>query len=176
MSDRPRLTRLSEILYWTALILSVVLPLLVLLYAAISVSDPASLLSQVPGLAPDTPVSREQAGLVAAVALVAVLPMVAALRGMTRLFDRYRMGEVLSDANAATILSIGRAFLLVALFAVLVPTVQTLILSWQAPQKMLTIGIDDGVLGFVLAAGLLTVIGWALREAAAVKAENAGFV
>jgi Protein of unknown function (DUF2975) len=176
MPDQPRLARLSEGLYWTALILSVVLPLLVLVYAAKGVSDPASLLSRIPGLAPDTPVSRGQAGLVAAVALVSVLPMVAALRGMTRLFDRYRMGEVLSDANAATILSIGRAFLLVALFTVLVPTAQTLILSWQAPQKMLAVGLDGGTLGFVLAAGLLTVIGWALREAAAVKAENAGFV
>jgi len=36
--------------------------------------------------------------------------------------------------------------------------------------------LDQGTLGFLLAAGLLTVIGWAMREAAAVKAENEGFV
>jgi hypothetical protein len=43
-----------------------------------------------------TPVTTTQAGLVAAVALISVLPMVAALRGMVRLFGAYREGEVLS--------------------------------------------------------------------------------
>ncbi len=117
-----------------------------------------------------------QAGLVAAIALVAVLPLVAALRAMVRLFALYRDGEVLSPANADTILQIGRMLVLVALFTVLVPTLQTLILSWNAPQKTLSIGLDGGRLGFLMAAGLLTVIGWAMREAAAVKAENEGFV
>lgn len=176
MTDRTRLARLSETLYWAALILSAVLPLLVLLYAARGVMDPASLVSRVAGLAPDTPVSRSQAGLVAAVALIAVLPMVAALRGMARLFDRYRTAEVLSHANAETILQIGRALLLVAVFSVLVPTLQTLILSWQAPDRLIAVALDDGTLGFLLAAGLLTVIGWAMREAAQVKAENESFV
>jgi hypothetical protein len=176
MPEQTRLTRLSNALYWTALALSVVLPLLVLVYAAKGVTDPASLLNNMPAVAPDTVISRLQAGLVAALALISVLPMVAALRGMARLFDRYRMGEVLSDANADTILSIGRALLLVAVFTVVVPTLQTLILSWKAAQRTLSIGLDGGTLGFLMAAGLLTVIGWAMREAARVKAENEGFV
>jgi hypothetical protein len=174
MPDQNRLARLSNALYWTALVLSALLPLLVLLYAAKGVTDPASLLP--PTMPPETPITRQQAGLVAAIALVSVLPMVAALRAMARLFDRYRMGEVLSDANADAILSIGRALLLVGVLTVLVPTLQTLILSWNAPQRMLSIGLDGGTLGFLMAAGLLTVIGWAMREAARVKAENEGFV
>lgn len=176
MSDLARLSRLSETLYWTALVLSAVLPLIVLFHAGLGVADPGSLAVRVADLAPETPVSRLQAGLVAAVALVAVLPMVAALRGMARLFDRYRSGEVLSQANADTIVAIGRALLLVALFTVLVPSLQTLILSWQGPEPRLSIALDQATLGFVLAAGLLTVIGWAMREAARVKAENEGFV
>lgn len=176
MGDRFRLPRLSERLYRTALVLSAVLPLIVLFIAARGVMDPASLLSQVPGIGAGTPVGRTQAGLVAAVALISVLPMVAALRAMARLFDRYRMGEVLSDTNAETILRIGRALVLVAGFTVLTPTAQTLILSWQAPQRILTIGLDGGTLGFAMAAGLLTVIGWAMREAARIKAENEGFI
>jgi len=95
---------------------------------------------------------------------------------MVRLFAAYRDGEVLSVGNAETILRIGRNFLMVAAFTVLVPTLQVLILSWRAGQRMLSIGLDQGTLGFLLAAGLLTVIGWAMREAAAVKAENEGFV
>jgi hypothetical protein len=176
MLDQIRLTRLSTTLYWTALVLSVVLPLLVLAYAAKGVIDPASLLAGAPALAPDTIISRRQAGLVAALALISVLPMVAALRAMARLFDRYQRGDVLSDTNADTILTMGRALSLVAAFTVLVPTLQTLILSWNAPQRTLSIGLDSGTLGFLLAAGLLTVIGWAMREAARLKAENEGFV
>jgi len=176
MQDSTSLRKLSGLLYWVALVLSVVLPFVVLLYAGKAVSNPASLLSRAPTLAEGTPVSLTQAGLVSAVALVAVLPMVAALRAMARLFARYRDGEVLSPTNAETILQIGRALVLVALFTVLVPTLQTLILSWNAPQRTLAIGLDSGTLGFVMAAGLLTVIGWAMREAAAVKAENEGFV
>jgi hypothetical protein len=176
MQDHQRLRNLSGFLYWVALVLSVALPLLVLIHAGKAVTDPASLLSRAPGLPPGSPVTSAQAGLVAAVALLSVLPMVAALRGMVRLFARYREGEVLSLENADTIQRIGRAMLLVALFTVLVPTLQTLILSWNAPQKKLSIGLDSGTLGFLMAAGLLTVIGWAMREAAAIKAENEGFV
>ena len=176
MPNLPRLKRVSASLYWAALVLSVALPVIVLIYAAKGVTDPASLLSHVRGLPEGTPVTPAQAGLVAAVALIAVLPTVAALRGMVRLFGSYRDGDVLSDGNAATILQIGRSLLLVAACTVLVPTLQTLILSWNAPQKQLSIGVDGGTLGFVMAAGLLTVIGWALREAARVKAENEAFV
>ena len=176
MQDATALRKLSGLLYWIALALSVILPFVVLLYAGKAVTDPASLLARTPALAPDTPVTVPQAGLVAAVALISVLPMVAALRAMVRLFACYREGEVLSPANADAILQIGRMLVLVALFTVLVPTLQTLILSWTAPQKTLAIGIDGGTLGFLMAAGLLTVIGWAMREAAAVKAENESFV
>ena len=176
MQDQTRLQSLSGILYWVALALSAALPLLVLVYAGKWVSDPASLLPLAPGLPPGTMVTPAQAGLVAAVALISVLPLVAALRGMVRLFGRYREGDVLSVENADTILRIGRAMLLVALFTVLTPTLQTLILSWTAPERTLSIALDSGTLGFLLAAGLLTVIGWAMREAAAVKAENEGFV
>lgn len=176
MQDHLRLQRLSGSLYWVALVLSVVLPIVVLVFAGKGVTDPASLLLRAPTVPPDTPVTTGQAGLVGAVALVSVLPMVAALRAMVRLFDRYRAAEVLSEANADAILRIGRAMMLVAAFTLLVPTVQTLILSWHAPQKTLAIGLDSGTLGFLMASGLLTVIGWAMREAARVKAENEEFV
>lgn len=176
MEEVDRIRRLSGLLYWVALVLSVVLPILVLVYAGKGVADPASLLDRVPLVPPETPVTSVQAGLVAAVALVAVLPMVAALRAMARLFANYRVGEVLSAVNAATILRIGRALLLVALFTVLVPTLQTLILGWHAPQRSLAIGVDGGALGFLMTAGLLTVIGWAMGEAVRIKAENEAFV
>ena len=54
--------------------------------------------------------------------------------------------------------------------------VQGLIVTWNAAQRQLAIGVDGGTLGFLMVSGLLTVIGWAMREAARVKAENEGFV
>jgi hypothetical protein len=176
MQDLQRLQKLSGTLYWIALVLSVVLPILVLVFAGKGVADPASLLTRLPSVPPGTPVTTAQAGLVGALGLISVLPVVAALRTMARLFDRYRSAEVLSAENAETILHIGRSMMLVALFSVLVPTLQTLILSWNAPLKTLAIRLDQATLGFLMAAGLLTVIGWAMGEAARVKAENAGFV
>lgn len=176
MADQMRLARLSDTLYWLSLVLSVLLPLVVLFHAGLGVADPPSLLDNAPGIAPDTPVSRVQAGLVAALALVSVLPMIAALRAMVSLFDSYRAGQVLSAQNAETILRIGRALLLVAVFSVVITTLQILVLSWNAPLRTLAITLNQGTLGFVLAAGLLTVIGWAMREAAQIKAENEGFV
>ncbi len=176
MEDDARLQRLSGVLYAVALTLSVVLPLLVLVHAGKGISDPASLLARVPALPQGTPVTTGQAGLVAALGILSVLPMVAALRAMARLFGRYRDKDVLSVENANTILRIGRALILVAVFTVLVPTLQTLILSWNAPQQTLAFGLDGGTLGFLMAAGLLTVIGWAMGEAARVKAENEEFV
>jgi hypothetical protein len=53
----------------------------------------------------------------------------------------------------------GRTLVLVAVFTVVVPTVQSLILGWNAVPKTLAIGIDGGTLGFLMATGLLTVIG-----------------
>jgi hypothetical protein len=176
MSDLSRLQRLSTLLYWVALALSVVLPLVVLFYAALGLQDPTALLPHLPFAVDGADITHRQAGLIAVTALVAVMPLVAALRAMAALFRRYGGGEVLSEANAETILQIGRMLVLVAGLTVAVPTVQGLIVTWNAAERQLAIGIDGGTLGFLMVSGLLTVIGWAMREAARVKAENEGFV
>ena len=176
MTDIRRIARLSGWLYWTATLLAYALPLTVIIAILRGLFDPATLLRQYPMLDAATPVSTFQGTLVAGIAVVAVLPMIAAFLAMGRLFDRYRRGEVLSDGSADDILRTGRAMLFVAAATVLVPTFQLLVLSWNTPARSLQVGFDGGTLGFVLSAGLLTVIGWAMREAAAVKAENEGFV
>lgn len=176
MTDLPQISRLSTWLYWTATVLAYVLPLVVILTILRGYFDPATVVSRFPLLAADTPVTAFQGALVAAIALLSVFPMIAALLAMGSLFNRYRRGEVLSDGSADDILRIGRAMLFVAVATVLVPTLQMLVLSWNATPRTLQIGIDGGTLGFLMSAGLLTVIGWAMRDAARVKAENEGFV
>jgi hypothetical protein len=176
MPDTTRISRLSGGLRWLALVLAAVLPLIVAVAVLRAIRDPASLLAQFPSLPADPPVGPWQAGAVAALALLSVLPMMQALAAMATLFARYRAGDVLCPANADSILTIGRWLVLVALAGVAVPTAQALALSWRAPERTLRIALDGGTLGFLMAAGFLTVIGWAMREAAAVKAENEAFV
>jgi Protein of unknown function (DUF2975) len=176
MSDPARIARLSQALYWTATTLAWVLPLLIVVTILREIFDPGLLLDRFALIPRGTEVTPVQAIMVAAIAVAALIPLIAALMAMGRLFDRYRQGEILSDGCADDILRIGRAMLFVAAATVLVPTLQVLVLSWNAPLRVLQIGLDQGTLGFLLSAGLLTVIGWAMREAARVKAENEGFV
>jgi hypothetical protein len=166
-----RITRLSNWLFWAATVLAYALPLIAIVALLRGYFDPDILLAQYPELPTDTTVSPFQGALVAAISVVSLFPMIAAFLAMARLFNRYRRGEILSD-----ILRVGRAMIFVAAATVMVPTLQVLVLSWNAAQKTLRIGLDGGTLGFLLSAGLLTVIGWAMREAARVKAENEGFV
>jgi hypothetical protein len=174
--ELPRITSLSTWLYWAATVLAYLLPVIVILAMLRGYFVPSSLLSAYPELPADTPVTPLQGTIVAAIAVVALLPTIAVFLAMARLFNRYRRGEILSDGCAKDILSVGSAMVLVAAATVLVPTLQVLVLSWNAPQRTLQIGLDGGTIGFLLSAGLLTVIGLAMREAARVKAENEGFV
>ncbi len=176
MSDLSRLSRLSGTLHGLSAALCIALPVVVGITVLRGLADPSRLAEAYPDLAAGMTVGRTQALIVALIAVAAVGPMVMALRAMAGLFARYRAGEVLSEANAARILSAGRWLIAVAVTGVLVPTLQILVLTWQGPQRSLRIGLDGDTLGFLMAAGFLTVIGWAMREAARVKAENEAFV
>ena len=97
---------------------------------------------------------------------------------MRRLFGVFARGEVLSLAAATRILSIGRGLVALAGLTILVGAAQSALLSMAAPpgQRLLAIGISQSEVGFLLAGGLMTLIGWAMAEAAAVAEENRGFV
>ena len=74
-------------------------------------------------------------------------------------------------------LAIGGFLALAIVPFVLIP-VQSVLLSWANPagQRSLTVSLSTAMLGFALAAGLLIVIGWAMRDASDVAAENRAFV
>jgi Protein of unknown function (DUF2975) len=173
-----RIARLSDWLFWISTALAWVLPLTVIAAILRGWFDPAALMARFPGLPSGTVTTPFQGTLVAAVAVVAVYPLVAALLAMRSLFARYRTGEILTDACAGDILRVGRALFLVAAVTVVVPMLQLLILSWNAGpgEWVLSIGLDQGTLGFLVSGGLLVVIGWVMREAARASEENRGFV
>lgn len=112
---------------------------------------------------------------------VGLLPAAALFRALDllrRLFLRYEDGDALSEDAAVLIRGIGKALLLLAALKIAVHPVQTLLLTWQSPpgSRMIAISVGQAEIGFLLLAGLLTVIGWAMSEAARMAEENRSFI
>lgn len=112
------------------------------------------------------------AGLLPAVALFWALDI------LRRLFARYRAGDVLTEGSARLIRQAGKALLVLAALKIISQPLQTLLLTWQSPpgSRMVAVEIGQAEVGFVLVAGLLTLIGWAMSEAARATEENRAFV
>lgn len=176
MPDMSRISTLSTWLFWTALVLMIVLPVALIAILIRGWLTPDDLLTQFPGVTAS--VSPAIALIVTLIGALSLPPLLMALDQARRLFARYQAGEILSDACASHIHRVGQMLVTLAILDVILPTLQVLVLSWGNPvgQKMLQIGLSDETLGFLLAGGMLTVIGWVMREAARVKAENEEFV
>jgi hypothetical protein len=175
MSDR--IARLSAWLWWTGAVLAWVLPAALALAVLRAWTDPAAIRAAVPGLAADLTATPLRAALAAATGLLSVIPLVFACRALQRLAGRYRQGEILTADCAADIGTLGRLLLLAAAATVAVPSLWRLVLTWAAPSgTQISLGLDGGTLGFLLAGALLTVIGAIMQEAARLREESEGFV
>jgi ABC-type Fe3+ transport system permease subunit len=177
MPAQQRIERLSSALWWVVSALVVVLPLVALVHFARAVQDPARLLSAFLELAPVTP-GRTGTSVAAALGALTLVPVLGTLVQMRRLFSRYRAGEVLTDACAAHIRATGLWLGALAVLQVAVHPLQTVALSFQAPagQRQLSVALTGETLWLLLAAGLLAVIGHAMRLAARTAEENRSFV
>lgn len=94
------------------------------------------------------------------------------------LFELCRRARVLSEEAARAVGRIGAVLVALAGAGLVVPTVQTLIVTWdEGPGgRVLAITLGSGEFGLLLAGGLMTVLGAAMRDGAAAVRENAGFV
>ncbi|MEL6640269.1 MAG: DUF2975 domain-containing protein [Pseudomonadota bacterium] len=112
------------------------------------------------------------------VTAVAVFIWLIILDQMRRLFGCFAVGQVLSDKVAGHIRRIGWGLLGLSVWQVVMVPITSLLLTWDNPQGQhsISIAFNSDMAGFALAAGLMIVIGWAMREAAAVRAENQAFV
>lgn len=139
---------------------------------------PDSLGDTVSGITPSADVSRTQMVLVVGLSLISPLILLHTLNEMRKLFDAYVAGDVLTEGSAKLILRIGQGFLALAIVPFLLRPIQSVLLTMANPpgQRSLAIGIDSDMLFFALAGGLITVIGWAMRAASEVAAENKAFV
>lgn len=118
--------------------------------------------------------------LAAAMALGAVALLVGlwVLWHMRALFRRYQMGEVITDASALHIRRIGQGLLAVAILPIVVYPLQSILLTMTNPegQKSVAVAVSFDDIGFLLAGGLLVLIGWAMGEASRMAQDNAAIV
>lgn len=168
-----KITRLATALYavsWAGVILIPVL------YGLFLVAFGAGLMMV--ELPEDTPTSGPFFWMGLAVGAVPVAVLVWVLDKLRRLFDRYRKDQVLTDLSAQLILKTGQGLLWLAVLSIIVQPIQSVLLTWNAPpgERELSIGLGTAEIGFFFAAGLLTLIGWAMRDAARQAEENKGFV
>ena len=168
-----RLRSLAALLRHLALVAAIVL---VVRVVVVLVRTPMS-----PELFPDLAAAgatRTQLWLATLLGLATLPVMLHVLMSMRRLFGHYSSGEVLSPLAAEALQSIGRGLLLLALLPLAIRPVQSVLLSWEAGpgQRMLAFRIHDEDIWLLLAAGLVTLVGWAMAEAARVAEDNRGFV
>ncbi len=169
----PRLTRLARLMDLATLAALCALPLAVL--AGAWVAEPADLPFPLPeGYVP------APARLLTALA-VGALPMVALGLTLWRMHLLFRLlfsGNVLTHGAALLIRRIGTGLMAVALLRIAVIPAQSLIVTLAAPpgSRQLLLSVSSADLGFLLAAGLMAVIGWVMEDAARATEENRGFV
>lgn len=113
-----------------------------------------------------------------AIAAVSVALVMVALWNMRALLLLYVTGDVLGPNAAQRIRRIGHCLLALAIWGTIAHTLEVAALTWNNPvgTRALSVAFSNTDLFLFLAAGLMTVIGWAMSEAANVAAENRGFV
>lgn len=172
------ITRLPTALFfitWLGLVALPVAFLWIMLSGQITAEQAASAF---PGLkvADDLSPSR-----VLAVFVFGLLPwfaVSAALWQAQALFALHRAGLALTDAAARRVAAIGMALAFAAVFRVLAHTAQVLLLTWGNPpgERVLAISLGFADFGFLVAAGLMIVIGRSMAEAARAVEDARGFV
>ena len=177
-STVPRIARLAGWLSYAALALILALAAALLWQGAVAWADPQSVVSDWPGLSGSTRPTPFTATASVALGGLALIPALFALLEMRALFQRYRRHEVLTPTCARHIRRAGRWLVVTAGVQLILPTLTVLLLTASNPpgERMLSVSLSSQSLGFVLAGGFLTVIGWAMAEAARAAEENAGFI
>lgn len=172
MANKERVAQLASYLWWACSALIYLLPVVTLAVIVTAMRSPDWPRSLFPEVAAGPPGWVENL-LVAALALVLLLPVLHLLIEMRDLFANYRRGDVLTQRSARHILVIGRAMVSLAILKVVVPTLQILLLSGG---HVVALNLNDTFMILLLAGGFLVTVGWAMREAADLAEENRGFV
>lgn len=175
MQNLNRVVKLAGVLGWATVAVMVVLPVGLGVALVTTPLTPEHWYIDLP-VSPDA--TRTQLATALILGLIAPLILLLTLNEMRKLFAAYRQGEVLTDHCARLIQRIGQGFLTLAIVSFVVYPIQSVLLSFANPpgDRSLMIGLDNEMVFFALSGGLMIVIGWAMREASDVAAENRSFI
>ena len=171
---------LSRLLQTLSLAILALLPAAIL--AALVITTPRELLlSGALGDRPFTPETLPGAPLIWAALAVTFLQVAAllyALWQMSHLFANFGAGLIITPQSAQRLFRTGQGLAGAALLGILADPVQSVLLSWQMGpgQRRLVIGLSMPDILFLVAGGLLVLVGYAMREAVALQDENRSFV
>ncbi len=169
---------LASALKWAALA-AMVLTVVAVIYALATATLTASAFQEAyPAVAVAPELKTWQMALVLSVGLLPMLAWVWTLNKMRQLFACFEKGQTVSLKSAEFIQSIGLGLLGIAIIQIVSVPVNTLLLTLANPTggRSIAIGLDSAMIGFLLAAGLMTVIGSAMRDASQIAEENRAFV
>lgn len=178
------MTKLDRVSKWAAILRGITIGAMVVLPVTIigglfnTPLVPEALSSALNGAVVSSDATRGQLITVVALNLIAPLILLLTLNEMRKLFGAYVEGEVLTESCAHRIQRIGQGFLALAVVPFILRPIQTVLLTLANPpgERSLAIGLDSDMIFFALSGGLIMVIGWAMREASDVAAENKSFV
>ena len=171
-------TTLANFLYWLCTVLLVALPITALGYVIMAQPTPdiaADLYPDFKILAPPPATAFWAAN---AIGLLGVLLIWWLIFRLKALFNAYRKGAALTHRCAELLRSCGHTLLAMAILKLLSHPALTLLLTMGNPegQRELSIAINDSEIAFLLAAGLISLIGQAMQDAAKNAQEIKEFV
>ncbi|MEJ8561837.1 DUF2975 domain-containing protein [Yoonia sp. GPGPB17] len=178
------MSKLNQVSKWAAVLRGITIGAMVVLPVTITGGllntplVPEALNGALNGVTASPDATRGQMMTVVALNLISPLILFLTLNEMRKLFGAYVKGHVLTEASARLIQRIGQGFLALAIVPFVLRPVQSALMTLANPpgERSIAIGLDNDMIFFALSGGLIVVIGWAMREASDVAAENKSFV
>lgn len=178
MLSQARIVQVDNWLYWlVSVVLVAIVPTLIWIFTAHWQST-GWLTDTFPDLPPETVLSPKKPTLVMGLSGLCLVPLLLAIARMRSLLNHYRQAQILTDGCARDIIRIGQWLTITAAIRLVLHTLEIMALSLDNPPgaRVPKVALSSKKLAVFLIAGLLTVIGWALRDAAGIAGEHKGFI
>ncbi|MFQ6548204.1 DUF2975 domain-containing protein [Aestuariibius sp. 2305UL40-4] len=178
MQPQDRIARLSTWLHRGTLFVLILIPFALLYVLASNGFSRETLPTEFPGVTVAEDLSATQLAMIRLVGLAPLLITLFVLDQMRRLFAAYQANRIFVAESAGHLRWIGIGLVTLAISQIIVNSIQILLLTWSNPpgQRSLTVGFSDAEIGFLLAGGFVTLIGWIMSEATRLADENRTFV
>ena len=174
---RKRLATLSQVTRIAALVTAVALPLGSVGYWGFAPAEALANAAAIP-TAWLAEFGVGQRVLAIVLALLAVLPLSWGLWRLATALYLFRQGRPFALAAATGMRDFAIGVFVCTLLKLVSGALLSAVLSWNAPagQKQLAVSVSSDMLLMLLVGAVLTLVGWALAEAAAIAEENAQFI